>query len=94
MPYRLQNALFYAVIVVMFLIVAALPFLAVLTWGVAWGILATVALACALLVLFNRLADGDPGAAMVGGIGFAGAGFALIIGLVAGLIWIIGRALI
>jgi|GEM_PF-5049377 len=94
MPDRLHNALFYAVVAILFLIIATLPFLAVLSWGVAWGILATVALAIALLILFNRLTDADPGAAMVGGIGFAGAGFALIIGLVAGLIWIIGRALI
>lgn len=93
MPDRLHNALFYGVIAMLFFSVAALPFFAVLCWGVAWGILATIALASVLLVLLNRLVGHRPGAQMVGGLGFAGGGLALIIGLVAGLIWIIARAL-
>lgn len=83
---RIQHALAFAAVVAFVAIIAAMPFLAVLAWGVAWGLLVTLVLAWLLVAACSRLGMGAAGPFILGALG-------LIVGLVGGLIWIIGRAL-
>ena len=74
-------ALALLVVVVLLLIVAAIPFGVTLSFGFAWGLLASMAVGAGLCWLAGHLGmDGGADVLFIGG-------GAVVVGLIGGLIW-------